>query len=104
MSTVTTTARAKIVSAATPTIYNISMPLAGNEYSQLLSNGTKKILVRMRNRAKLRIAFVSGDTFTLWVTVEPGAVYFEENLDLNGATIYLQSQEASQVAEILEWV
>ena len=103
MSTVTTTARAKIVSAATPTIYNISMPTAGSEYSQPLSNGTKKILVRARVRSQIRLAFSSGGTSTFWITLEPGVVYYEENLDLNGVTIYLQSTAASQVTEILEW-
>jgi len=104
MSNVTGTVRAKIVTATSPNIYNLSMPIAGTEYSQALSNGTKKILVRARNRSQLRIAFISGDTSTTWITVEPGAVYFEENLDLNNVIIYLQSTAASQITEILEWV
>lgn len=80
------------------------MPLAATEYSQGLANGTKRILVRMRSKSQSRIAFAANGTTTSWVTLEAGAVYFEENLDLNGATIYLQSTEANQTAEILEWV
>lgn len=103
MSNVTTTSRGKSSLSTLPTIYNISMPLAATEYSQSISPGTKKILIRMRNKARAKVAFVSGDTATLYFTIEPGAVYFDENLDLVGVTIYLQSNVASQVAEILEW-
>jgi non-canonical (house-cleaning) NTP pyrophosphatase len=57
----------------------------------------------MRNRSRARVAFSSGDTNSLYVTIEAGAVYFEENLDLTGVIIYLQSDSSGQVAEILEW-
>ena len=89
--------------ASTPAVYNLSMPLSGTEYSQALSAGTKRILVRMRVKAAAKLAFVSGDSGTLFLTLNPGTVFIEENLDLNGVTIYLQSNEANQVAEILEW-
>jgi hypothetical protein len=80
------------------------MALANTEYSQALSTATKKILIKTRDRtARIRLAFVSGDTSITWITVEPGSVYFEENLDLTGVTIYLQTNKASQIAEILEW-
>lgn len=59
--------------------------------------------MRMRVKGSARIAFSAGDTSVKWVTLEAGAVYFEENLDLSGVTIYLRSNVASQVAEILEW-
>lgn len=103
MSVTTTTARAKVAAATTPTIYNLAMPTAGTEYSQELSKGTKKILVRARLKSRAQIAFVSGDTATLFFTLEPGAVFFEENLDLSDAIIYVQSTAANQVMEILEW-
>lgn len=105
MANVTTTVRARLIQAKVPTIYNLSMPTSGTEYSQALSENTKKIMVKTRDRtAKLRIAFVSGNTNTLWITLEAGAVFFEENLDLEGATIYLQSDKNGQVVEILQWV
>jgi len=104
MSVVTSTVRAKISQATQPTIYNLSMPLANTEYSQLLTNGTKKLLIKTRDRtARLRIAFVSGDTNISWVTIEAGSIYSEENLDLSNVTIYLQTNKVSQIAEILEW-
>lgn len=103
MSNVTQTSRAKVVSATSPTIYNLSMPTANTEYSQALASNTKRVMIRMRQRARARVAFVSGDTALVYFTLEPGTVYFEENLDLSGVTIYVQSNVASQTAEILEW-
>ena len=105
MSNVTTTVRARLVQAKVPTIYNLSMPTSGTEYAQALSANAKRIMVRSRDRtAQIRFAFVSGNTSTTWITIEPGAVYSEENLDLEGVTIYLRSNKSSQVVEILEWV
>jgi hypothetical protein len=103
MGTITSTSRARIVQATNPVIYNLDMPNAGTEYAQSLNQSVKKLMIRMRTKAKAQIAFVAGDTSVLYFTLEPGAVYFEENLDLTGATIYLQSNVGSQVAEILEW-
>ncbi len=104
MANVTTTARAKLVQATEATIYNLSMPAANTEYSQALSDGTKKITIRMRVKGKARIAFVMNGTTTSYITLEGGSVYSEENLDLNGATIYVQSNVSGQTAEILQWV
>ena len=103
MSNVTTTVRAKLLQATTPTIYNLSMPLANTEYSQVISSGAKRVLVRMRVKGQSRLAFVLNGTIGSYITLEACTVYTEENLDLDGATIYLQSTVAGQVAEILEW-
>lgn len=103
MSNVTTTARPRPASSSLATIYNLSMPLANTEYSQALSNGTKKVMIRVRGKHKAQVSFVSGDSGILYFTLEAGAVYFEDNLDLSGAIIYMQTNAAGQVAEILEW-
>lgn len=103
MGTITSTSRARVVQATNPTIYNLAMPNANTEYSQALNQSVKKLMIRMRTKAKAQLAFISGDTSVLYFTLEPGAVYFEENFDLSGVTIYLQSNVSSQVAEILEW-
>lgn len=89
--------------STTPTIYNLSMPVADTEYSQALSANTKQLTIKLRDRtARARLAFVSGDTATLYLTLEAGSVYSQENLNLTGATIYLQSSKVT-TAEILEW-
>ena len=105
MSVVTSTVRAKISKATQPTIYNLSMPLANTEYSQALSSHTRKIMIKTRDRtAQLRIAFVATNTATIFITIEGGAIYSEENLDLEGVTIYLRSNKSTQTVEILEWI
>lgn len=103
MANLNTTVRARIVQAKEPAIYNLSMPLAGTEYSQIISANAKQIMVRMRVKGRAQIAFTSGNSGTIFFTLEPGCVYSQENLDLEGVTIYLQSNQAGQVAEILEW-
>jgi hypothetical protein len=104
MANVNTTARAEIVTAREPTIYNLSMPIASTEYAQVLSPNTRKLMIRMRVKSKSRFAFVSGDTATNYITIEGGCTYSDENFRLVGATIYLRSETAGQTAEILEWV
>jgi hypothetical protein len=89
--------------AKTPTIYNLAIPLANTEASQLLSDNTKSILIRARIGATLRLSFSPGGTNTNWITIPPGATYSENNLSLQTTTIYLQSSKPSQVIEILEW-
>lgn len=89
--------------ATTPTIYNLSMPNSGTEYAQALGANTKQFLVRMRNRARAKLSFTLNGTDTLFFTLEPGAVYFEKNLNLSSVTLYVQSEASGQVAEVLEW-
>lgn len=104
MSNVTTTVRASIKLPTTPTIYNLSMPLANTEYSQALSNGVKKFTLKTRDRtANMRVAFVTGGTTTSWIEVKAGCVFSEENLDFSNGTIYVQTDKVGQILEILEW-
>lgn len=106
MSNITTTIRnfnATVTdSTTTPTIYNVNATLANTEYSQALSLNTKAIVVRARDMTTLKIAFVSGDTATNYITVPSGCTYNESNLNFSG-TLYVSSSKAAQVVEILEW-
>ena len=90
--------------ATTPKIYNLSLDNAGEEYSQLLSDLTKKLLIKNRtNTGSIYIAFAAGQTTVAYLTLPPGAVYNENNLGLSGISLYLRSDVAAQVVEILEW-
>lgn len=95
---------ADIESSTTPAIYNVSAPVAGTEYSQVLTDGTKKIFVSSRDRkATVQFSFVSSTTGTNYITIPAGASYNEEGLNLTGVTIYFQTDKASQTIEIKEW-
>ena len=104
MSTVTGTfrGRATIEAGNTPTIYNVSVPLANTEVSQALSSSTKRFLIRVRGNANLKMAFTLGDSGSNYITVPHGCSYTEDSINFTG-TIYFQTNVAGQVVEILEW-
>jgi len=87
----------------TPYIFNLSMPVADTEYSQALPANVKIITMRMRTPATAQFSFTPGGSFTNFITIAIGTNYFDENLSLTGATLYVQSVAALQVAEILVW-
>lgn len=89
------------VGLQTPTIYNVSAPVAGTEYSQVLSDGTKKFVLKSRKVAKLEISWSSGASEI--ITIPQGGTYTEEGVRLTGKTIYFKSSSNNNVVEILEW-
>ncbi len=103
MANVSTTFRGTPSLSTTATIYNLAMPIANTEYGQLLANHTKKLTIRSRLKSEIKLAFVSGNTATIYLTLAPCAVFSEENLDLEGVTIYASSNVAGNTLEILEW-
>jgi len=93
-----------IQGATAPVITNLSIPLANTEVAHVLSSGLKKITVRIRGgTSRAKIAFVATESATKYITIERGAVFSEDGLVLNGQTLYIQTTQAAQIAEILEW-
>ena len=85
----------------TPTIYNISAPIANTEYSQSLPTGTTSITIKARNTGILQIYFTSGSS--TWITLKQGAVFFENGLNLIGKSLFFKSSLAGEVVEVLCW-
>ena len=96
-----------------PTIYNITMTTADTQYSQQLSQYTKKFIIHTRDESAFRLAFVTG------IVAVPGSPYFtilantrywEDALFLRvqnadwGGTLYFASDTTLKVIEIIEWV
>lgn len=107
MSNVTSTFRgassgSALTGATTPLIYNVSVPTADTEVSQLLSSNTKQFTIKVRGNSTLRLAFASGESDTNYITVTSGASYTADALNFSG-TLYFQTNKASQIVEILEW-
>lgn len=104
MANINTTARPKatIEPGSNPVIYNVSCVLANTEYSQALSALCKKVLIRVRGNAVMRLAFSLGDTSTNYISVPMGCSYTEEAIIFNGV-VYFQTNKPSQTIEILEW-
>lgn len=88
---------------SSPTIQNISVPLANTEQTLVISSTTKKISLQLRDVATLKIAFVSGQSGTTYYTVFAGSSYEIPNLNLSSSlNLYYQSSRATTV-EVLTW-
>jgi hypothetical protein len=87
-----------------PTIANITVPLASTEVSYALPTGSTRFRIRTRNSAKLQLAYVSGDSGTQFETIRPGVVLEEQGLDSTIAfTLYFQTPAAGTIVEIISW-
>ena len=82
-------------------ITNLDMPLANTEYSLTLQSGLKQIVIRSRNITETKVAFVSGESSSNYVTIKPRAVLTLDSLTLTGVSIYLQANTVT-VMEIVE--
>lgn len=88
---------------AKPTIANTAMTSANTEYSYTFPAGTRRFRIKLRAlNALLKIAFVSGESGSNYITV-PYGDDLEMRAKIGGSTIYFQSPTASQVAEIETW-
>lgn len=83
-------------------ITNLSMPLANNEYSHTLQNKLHELIIKAREATRLKVAFVSGDSGILYLSIEKGAVLFLNDVDFTGKTLYIQSTVAGVTVEIME--
>lgn len=90
--------------ASTPTIYNVSVPLANTEVSQSLPSNTKKFLLKVRNNgSELKLAFTSGQSGTNYLSINKGATFVEDGIKVGSLTLYFQVNNANEVVEILAW-
>lgn len=87
----------------TPTIANVSMAVAGTEYSYAFPANTKKFTIQSRNDGKLKIAFTAGQSATQYISISAGAAYSEESVKLVSVTLYFQSSKNADTLEILSW-
>ena len=86
-----------------PEIFNVTMAVAGTEYSQALPAGTKKFTVKCRTYIPVQICFTTGGTNTLFLTIPPGQSYWEDRLLDAALTLYFECAVAAQVIEIVAW-
>jgi hypothetical protein len=89
---------------STPLISNVSLATGGTEYSITLLSNVKRYRLKLRDDARLKIAFGAGQTNTNYITIPMGCEYNEENITLSSnLTIYVQASKNSQVLEVLSW-
>ncbi|MFA5128554.1 MAG: hypothetical protein WC445_01155 [Patescibacteria group bacterium] len=86
------------------TLYNKTLTLADTEYSQALPTDTRKVLISERSGgADLKLAYVSGESGTKFITIRAGSSKYLEGVYLSGVTLYMQSPTAGAVIEIEVW-
>jgi hypothetical protein len=100
---VTTTIQ--ITGATNPQVANVSMPMAGTEYSFTLPTNTKQYAIKLRGSGRIQIAYVAGQSSTLYYTIPRYCYASESDLSLSASLdLFFQSDLAAQVAEIWYWI
>ena len=95
---------AQLKSSDTPLVVNVTSPgVSDTEFSYSFIGEVKRILIRCRNGANIKMNFESIDTSGNWMTIPGYASYSEWGIILTGKTIYLKVDQPSQVVEILTW-
>jgi len=84
-------------------IFNKTMTDANTEYSQELPAGSVRFGVKCRGAYDMKLAFVSTESGTNYVTIPANAEYEDAAVRLKGKTVYFQCVAAGQVAEISCW-
>lgn len=84
-----------------PFINHVPMAVANTEYSFALQTGVKALWIRALKVCELKIYWASGATEYQRIGV--GGYYHRQNLNLTGATVYLQSSIANNTAIVEQW-
>ncbi len=85
-----------------PTIYNLTLINSGTEYSQALPEQYSKIMIKCRTSVAIQLAYTSGQSGSIYVTIPADQTYFDDEISSSGS-VYLQSGTSGVVAEILVW-
>lgn len=83
-------------------ITNLSCADKTQEYSHAFSTGTRYFMLRARGSEELRIAFVSTETGTKYITLKPHNVFDLNDLSLSGKIVYIKSDTDNTTVEIIE--
>ena len=97
---------AQQAAATTPTIYNVTMTNADEEYGQALPANTKRFSLQCLTDFDVRFAFEAGKVAAPtapYGLVRAGLNYYEDQVDLTGITLYIASPDAGKIAEIIAW-
>jgi len=87
-------------SGNTPFIVNIATPTAATEYSYALPKNTTKFSIRSRLNGKVQLAYTSGQSNTIFITVDAGFTYEIQGVELTSKTLYFRSTKNNDIIEI----
>lgn len=87
-----------------PTIFNLTLTLAGTEYPQAIPLNARKFVLRERSGGSdLQLAFALGESGTNFVTIPAGSSKALDGVYLSGLSLFLQSPDAGKIVEIEVW-
>lgn len=77
--------------------------LANTEYTFTIPDGTKAVMFKARGTAKLQYSYQVGESGTTYVTVKSGTVHWIQSMNISGGglPVYIQSNKADEVLEIV---
>jgi hypothetical protein len=91
--------------ATTPDIQNILAAVANTEYSFTVPAGTRQYRFKVRGNAKIQYCFISGNSNTVFMTVDPGNSEGETDILLPAdKTIYFRVTKDNTKIEVLTWI
>jgi hypothetical protein len=92
------TVTAKIEGSKNINITALNILIANTEEAHVLQTNLKQLMVKNRNYVQTKVKFTSGGDFIL---IPSGTTFTLDNLDLSGATLYVEASAISTV-EIVE--
>jgi hypothetical protein len=91
----------------TPIIYNVTLTITDQEYSQAFPHGTKKFTIKERTGQTFRLAYETGRVATStepYVSINANQIVWEDHVYLVDKTVYLAAPGVGRVIEIICWV
>ena len=88
--------------SASENIKITNLAVSTSETSHSLQQGTVQLWIRARGLDTFYISFVSGETSTKYLTISPGCTFSLDGVSMAGKIVYIRSDKASGIAEILE--
>jgi hypothetical protein len=85
-----------------PSIQNVSLAVAGDEYTVTLPANCKRFLARVRGNSRIQLSYTSGQSGTVYITLWPGYEYIEDNINRIQTLLYVQSSK-TEVLEVVSW-
>lgn len=92
-----------VVLANTPLITNLLVVNANEEVAFAIPDNTQQITLKARTPTAIQFSYIVNESNSDFISIEPGGVYRESQLDLTGRTLYLRTGLPNITIEILSW-
>ena len=86
----------------TRTIFNVALGVVDTEQSQALPANTREYIIKTRGNTLLKLAFISTESGTNFITIPKGAVFEDSNFT-SSLTLFFQSTATGDIVEIIAY-